>query len=58
MYKVEVLVKDNSRSTELTTELTVNVGNVAPQITGNTSFAIDENVAVGSGVGTLAGNGK
>ena len=54
VYKVEVLVKDNSRSTELTTELTVNVGNVAPQITGNTSFAIDENVAEGTVVGTLA----
>ena len=53
VYKVEVLVKDNSRSTELTTELTVNVGNVAPQITGNTSFVIDENVAMGSGVGTV-----
>jgi hypothetical protein len=53
VYKVEVLVKDNSRSTELTTELTVNVGNVAPQITGNTSFAIDENVAEGTVVGTV-----
>jgi hypothetical protein len=33
--------------------LTVSVGNVAPRITGNTTFAVDENVVVGSGVGTV-----
>jgi len=37
----------------LTTTLTVSVGNVAPRITGNTIFAVDENVVVGSGVGTV-----
>jgi hypothetical protein len=54
VYKVEVLVRDSETSAALMTTLAVNVGNVAPQITGNTSFAIDENVAMGSGVGTLA----
>ncbi|MCX6805897.1 MAG: cadherin repeat domain-containing protein [Patescibacteria group bacterium] len=29
------------------------MGNVAPQITGNTIFAVDENVAIGAGVGTM-----
>jgi hypothetical protein len=33
--------------------LTVNVGNVAPQITGPTTFSVQENVAIGTGVGTL-----
>ena len=54
VYKVEVLVRDSETSAALMTTLAVNVGNVAPQITGNTSFTIDENVAMGSGVGTLA----
>jgi hypothetical protein len=50
---VDVIVKDSSSSAALTTTLTVNVGNVAPRITGNTIFAVDENVVVGSGVGTV-----
>jgi len=53
VYKVEVLVKDSETSAALMTTLAVNVGNVAPQITGNTSFAIDENVAEGTVVGTV-----
>jgi len=52
-YPVDVIVKDSSSSAALTTTLTVNVGNIAPQITGNTIFAVDENVVVGSGVGTM-----
>jgi hypothetical protein len=51
-YPVDVIVKDSSSSAALTTTLTVSVGNVAPQIT-ETTFAIDENVAIGSGVGTM-----
>jgi hypothetical protein len=53
-YPVDVLVKDSSRSGTLTTTLTVEVLNVVPQIIGgNTSFAVDENVAIGTGVGTM-----
>jgi hypothetical protein len=52
-YPVDVIVKDSSSSAALTTTLTVSVGNVAPRITGNTIFAVDENVVVGSGVGTV-----
>jgi hypothetical protein len=52
-YQVDVIVKDSSSSAALTTTLTVNVGNVAPRITGNTTFAVDENVVVGTGVGTV-----
>jgi hypothetical protein len=53
VYKVDVLVKDSSRSATLSTTLDVAVGNAAPQITGNTTFAVDENVVVGTGVGTM-----
>jgi len=52
-YPVDVIVKDSSSSAALTTTLTVSVGNVAPQITGNTIFFVDENVATGAGVGTV-----
>ena len=52
-YPVDVIVKDSSSSAALTTTLTVSVGNVAPRITGNPTFAVDENVVVGSGVGTV-----
>jgi hypothetical protein len=52
-YPVDVIVKDSSSSAALTTTLTVSVGNVAPRITGNTIFAVDENVVVGIGVGTM-----
>jgi hypothetical protein len=52
-YPVDVIVKDSSSSAALTTTLTVSVGNVAPRITGNPIFAVDENVVVGSGVGTV-----
>jgi hypothetical protein len=53
-YPVEVLVKDSSSSAALTTTLTVNVGNVEPQIIpANPTFAVDENVATGTVVGTL-----
>jgi len=53
-YPVDVLVKDSSRSGTLTTTLTVEVLNVVPQIIGgNTSFAVDENVAIGTVVGTM-----
>jgi hypothetical protein len=50
---VDVIVKDSSSSAALTTTLTVSVGNIAPRITGNTIFAVDENVIVGTGVGTV-----
>jgi hypothetical protein len=52
-YPVDVIVKDSSSSAALTTTLTVSVGNIAPRITGNTIFAVDENVIVGTGVGTV-----
>jgi hypothetical protein len=52
VYKVDVLVKDSSRSATLSTTLDVAVGNVAPQIT-ETTFAIDENVVDGTVVGTV-----
>ena len=52
-YPVDVIVRDSSSSATLTTTLTVSVGNVAPQITGNTIFFVDENVATGTGVGTM-----
>jgi len=52
-YPVDVIVRDSSSSATLTTTLTVGVGNVAPQITGGTSFGVDENVVLGTGVGTL-----
>jgi len=52
-YPVDVLVKDSMTSGTLGTTLTVSVGNMAPRITGNTTLAVDENVLVGTGVGTL-----
>jgi hypothetical protein len=52
-YPVDVIVKDSSSSAALTTTLTVSVGNVAPRITGNPTFAVDENVVIGTGVGTV-----
>jgi hypothetical protein len=52
-YPVDVIVKDSSSSAALTTTLTVSVGNVAPRITGNPTFVVDENVVIGSGVGTV-----
>jgi hypothetical protein len=53
VYKVDVLVKDSGTSGTLRTTLTVDVGNMEPQITGNTTFAVDENVAIGTVVGTM-----
>jgi hypothetical protein len=50
---VEVFVKDSGTSGTLRTTLTVDVGNMEPQITGNTTFGVDENVAIGTVVGTL-----
>jgi len=52
-YEVEVFVKDSGTSGTLRTTLTVDVGNMEPQITGNTTFAVDENVAIGTRVGTM-----
>jgi len=52
-YPVDVIVRDSSSSATLTTTLTVGVGNVAPQIIGVTTLGVDENVAMGTGVGTL-----
>jgi hypothetical protein len=53
-YPVDVIVRDSSSSATLTTTLTVNVGNVAPQIIGgNTAFTVDENVPMGTVVGTM-----
>jgi hypothetical protein len=52
-YSVDVIVKDSPTTAPITTTLTVNVGNVAPQITGTTSFSVEENVAIGTAVGTL-----
>jgi hypothetical protein len=57
VYKVDVLVKDSSRSATLSTTLDVAVGNAAPQIIpSNPTFAVDENVVVGTGVGTVQAN--
>ena len=52
VYKVEVLVRDSETSAALMTTLAVNVGNVAPQITGPSALGVDENVAIGTVVGT------
>ena len=52
-YPVEVFVKDSGTSGTLRTTLTVDVGNMEPQITGNTTFGVDENVAIGTVVGTM-----
>jgi hypothetical protein len=54
VYKVDVLVKDSSRSATLSTMLDVAVGNAAPQIIpANPTFAVDENVVDGTVVGTV-----
>jgi hypothetical protein len=52
-HVVDVIVQDSPTTAPITTTLTVNVGNVAPQITGTTSYSVEENVAVGTVVGTL-----
>jgi len=52
-YPVDVLVKDSSRSGTLTTTLTVEVLNVLPRITGPSALGVNENVAIGTVVGTL-----
>jgi len=53
VYKVDVLVRDSSRSAVLSTTLDVAVSNTAPQIIGNTSFSVNENVPIGTVVGTM-----
>jgi hypothetical protein len=54
VYKVNVFVKDTITSGTLQTTLTVSVGNMEPKINPeNPTFAVDENVVVGSGVGTM-----
>jgi hypothetical protein len=50
---VDVIVKDSSSSAALSTRLTVEVSNVLPQITGPTALSVDENVAIGTVVGTM-----
>jgi len=52
-YPVDVIVKDSSSSAALSTRLTVEVSNVLPQITLPVPFAVDENVDIGTGVGTM-----
>jgi len=52
-YAVDVIVRDSPTAAPITTTLTVQVGNVAPQITGTTGFSVSENVAVGTLIGTL-----
>jgi len=52
-YPVDVIVKDSSSSAALSTTLTVEVSNVLPQITGPTALSVDENVAIGTVVGTM-----
>jgi len=53
VYRVDVLVRDSIKSATLTTTLNVEVGNVAPQITPPTSFSVNENVPLGTVVGTM-----
>ena len=53
VHTVDVIVRDSPLAAPVTTTLTVNVGNVAPQITGSTTFSVEENVALGTAVGTL-----
>jgi hypothetical protein len=53
VYAVEVFVKDSGTSGTLRTTLTVDVGNVAPRMRGNTIFSVDENVVEGTVVGAL-----
>jgi len=52
-YPVDVIVKDSSSSAVLSTRLTVEVTNLLPQITLPGSFAVDENVPIGTVVGTM-----
>ena len=52
VYKVDVLVRDSSRSAVLTTTLDVEV-TMGARITGIKSFSVNENVPVGTVVGTL-----
>jgi hypothetical protein len=52
VYKVDVLVQDSSRSAVLTTTLDVEV-TMGARITGIKSFSVNENVPVGTVVGTL-----
>jgi hypothetical protein len=53
VYKVDVLVQDSRISTPLTTTLDVEV-TMGARITGIKSFSVNENVPVGTVVGTLA----
>jgi hypothetical protein len=53
VYKVDVLVRDSSRSAVLSTTLDVEV-TMGARITGSKSFSVNENVPVGTVVGTLA----
>jgi len=54
VYAVDVIVWDSDLSGPMRTELTVNVGNNEPQIIPeNPTFAVDENVAEGTGVGRM-----
>ena len=53
VYKVDVLVQDSSRSAVLRTTLDVEV-TMGARITGSKSFSVNENVPVGTVVGTLA----
>jgi hypothetical protein len=57
VYKVDVIVQDSSVSAPLTTTLDVEV-TMAPQITLPRSFQVYENVAMGTGVGTLQATGS
>jgi hypothetical protein len=52
VYKVDVLVRDSSRSAVLSTTLDVEV-TMGARITGSKSFSVNENVPVGTVVGTL-----
>ena len=53
VYKVDVLVRDSSRSAVLSTTLDVAVSNTAPQITTPGYFSVNENVPIGTVVGTM-----
>jgi hypothetical protein len=52
VYKVDVLVRDSSRSGVLSTTLDVEVS-MGARIKGSKSFSVNENVPVGTVVGTL-----
>jgi hypothetical protein len=52
VYKVEVLVKDSSTAGVLSTTLNVEVS-MGARIAGNKSFSVNENVPIGTVVGTL-----